>query len=444
MTAQHQTVTPLPEKRKPRFDFTVLENPTSMQSARKWAAEAGQRAIVELPLDNVLEDPDNPRTQFETETLYRLATSIKARGVMQPILVREKNDLGLHIIIHGARRYRGSKIAGKTTVPAIIIPNSELANYDDYSQVIENTQRENLNAEDICAFILKRLDKKDSKGEIAEKLGLHPQDIARYLVIKNLPDNILMLFRAGKIDGITPLYDLIRLQKKHPERADALIAHAETDLGEITRLMIRQAFEVAEQATQQPKKKPTPALPSASEHPEGSQSGENLLSQEGTSPDGEDGSNEQEGEGVDTTTPAPSSLNPGEEGASPLPVTPATLTDLEGGRTETGIDTAASVNAAPNTQADVPPDNKVVQLPFHNPESHKASGDGRIPDPNHIKKPLLLGMIGEEPVKLLLTRRPSAPGLVHVSYENTMIEEEVGLDAIVLTLLSDMKVQEAA
>jgi ParB family chromosome partitioning protein len=39
---------------------------------------------------------------------------------MQPILVREKNDLGHHIIIHGARRYRGSKIAGKTTIPAII------------------------------------------------------------------------------------------------------------------------------------------------------------------------------------------------------------------------------------------------------------------------------------------------------------------------------------
>ncbi|MDR2837103.1 MAG: ParB/RepB/Spo0J family partition protein, partial [Azonexus sp.] len=117
MSAQRHPSTPQQEKRKPRFDFALMENPSSMQSARKWAAEAGQRTIVDLPLDNVLEDPENPRTRFETETLYQLATSIKTRGVMQPILVREKNDLGHHIIIHGARRYRGSKIAGKTTIP---------------------------------------------------------------------------------------------------------------------------------------------------------------------------------------------------------------------------------------------------------------------------------------------------------------------------------------
>ncbi|MDE2585489.1 MAG: ParB/RepB/Spo0J family partition protein, partial [Betaproteobacteria bacterium] len=243
MAAPEQT-----EKRRPRFDFSTLSDPVSVQSARKWAAEAGQRTIVELSLDDVVEDPDNPRTSFKQEALQALASSIRTRGVMQPVLVREKNADGKHVIIQGARRYRGSRIAGKTTIPAIIIPNAELENFDDYSQVIENVQRENLNAEEMCAFIVKRLDKGDKKGVIAEKLGLRAQLISAYLVIKDLAENVLALFRAGKIDGIEPLYDLTRLQKKAPELAAQLIAEAEENpLGSITQPMIRSALKSAEE-----------------------------------------------------------------------------------------------------------------------------------------------------------------------------------------------------
>lgn len=422
MAAQPQPSAPSQQEKskKPRFDMSMLNEPASVLSARKWASEAGQRAVVELPLDNVLEDPENPRTRFETETLYQLAASIKTRGVMQPILVREKNDLGHHIIIQGARRYRASRIAGKTAIPAIIIPNSELSIYDDYSQVIENVQRENLDAEDLCAFIVKRLAAGDKKAYIAEKMGIHPQDISSYLVIQDAPDDILMLFRTGKIGGIAPLYDLIRLQKKSPEHAARLIAHAETDLGEITRAMVRQALK----ETEQPKTNLTNASPPASERTPGSQEGEGLSFPGGASPGGEEEETEQEGLGTAAT-------------ATSLP----TLGSTEDGK---NILAQSTKNREGDTDPLGPDSKQVVQLPFHNPSSHKASGGGRIPDPNHIKKPLLLGKIDGQLIKILLTRRPSSPGLVHVSFEDTGIEQEVALDQIALTLLSEMKLQETA
>lgn len=415
-----------PPKRTPRFDFSSLNDPTSMQTARKWAADVGQRSPDELPLDIIIEDPDQPRKRFNEKTLQEMATSIKARGVMQPILVKERGPDGKHILIQGARRYRSSKIAGKTTIPVRIIPNSELHLYDDYSQVIENIQRENLDAEEMCAFIVKRLAKGDKKVDIAEKLGIHAQTLSAYLAMQDLPENILALFRAGKIEGIEPLYALTRLRAKAPEQADRLIADAEqSSLGEITLSMIRRANKATEETSkttgpQSGETQEESTQSSSSTSNPGLTVGEGPAS--GAAASGED--DEQTG-GADSTATSP--------------LTREQPPDAPNIRSSEGDQNADN---SPPTESD----SNTIQAPYHNPASHKpsGSGDGRKPDPDHIKKPLLLGEIDGEPVKLLLTRRPSTPGLVHISHEDTGIEEEVALDRIKLTLLSDMKVQETA
>lgn len=362
-----------PPKRSPRFDFSSLADPTSLQTARKWAAEVDQRAVVELSLDIVLEDPDNPRTRFDEVALQVLAKSIAARRVMQPILVRERGSDGTHVIIQGARRYRASVIAGKTSIPAIIIPNTELHLYDDYSQVIENIQRENLNAEDIYAFIVKRLAKGDKKVDIAEKLGLRPQAIASYLAFEELPENILALFRAGKIEGIEPLCELNRLRAKAPEVADRLIAEAEeTNLGEITRAMIRRAFKSAED------------MPTAGAHSDNAQPQNTGL---------------QVGEGLSSKTAAtlthssPLSASSVESRVGEGLSFEAAATDSEEDPAEeVGITTARPLMLEPthegdqNTKKSIEDQVNTVQLPYHNPDAHKASGsgDGWKPDPSDV------------------------------------------------------------
>lgn len=89
------------------------------------AANAGGAGPQELPLDLIDEDPHQPRTAdnpgFSPESIAEIGETIKARGVKSPISVRENPDApGRYLINHGARRYRGSKWAHKTTIPAFI------------------------------------------------------------------------------------------------------------------------------------------------------------------------------------------------------------------------------------------------------------------------------------------------------------------------------------
>ena len=75
--------------------------------------------VMEIALDEIVANPNQPRKIFNEEALNELAQSIKMHGVIQPIVVNERDD-GKYLIIAGERRWRASKIAGMTTIPAII------------------------------------------------------------------------------------------------------------------------------------------------------------------------------------------------------------------------------------------------------------------------------------------------------------------------------------
>jgi len=102
---------------------------------------------LSLPLELIDEDPDQPRTAgnsgFSPESIAELGATIKTRGVKSPISVREHPKApGRYLINHGARRFRASKWAGKTTIPAFLD-----ADYTNDDQVIENLQRDALEGE---------------------------------------------------------------------------------------------------------------------------------------------------------------------------------------------------------------------------------------------------------------------------------------------------------
>lgn len=428
MTTSAQNV----KVRKPRFDIAGLDTPPSVQSARKWAGEVetGQKKLVDFPIDEVIEDPNNPRKAFNEDALQALAKSIQKHGVMQPIPVRAKNADGKYVLINGARRHRASKIAGKATIPGFVVPENELVNYDEYGQVLDNTQRENLSAEEISAFIVSRIERGEKKNDIAEKLCIRPQLISAYLAIQEVSDNVLSLFREGKIDGVEPLYELRRLQEKAPDQAARLIADAEASPhGRITLSLIR-AQKKGEGAV-----KPPVTEPGNSQASQSTSRASDSGSQVGEGPSSQSAASSDEDEHPEGGSNRLSNLSTaGQHGADD-----DDDNDGEGtSRTKKGDqnDDGQGGNTPPNT----------TQVPYHNPDAHKspASRDGRVPDPNHIKKPLLLGEIDGEPVKILLARRPTTPGLAFVSFEKTGFEEEVTLDRIKLTMLSDMKVPETA
>ena len=114
-------------------------------------APAAANRPLELALSEIVEDPNQPRVEFDQETLAELAESIKLRGVKTPISVRP-HDGGGYIINHGARRFRASGLAGKTTIPAWID-----SDYTDEDQIIENIHRDALRPREIAEFIGRKL-----------------------------------------------------------------------------------------------------------------------------------------------------------------------------------------------------------------------------------------------------------------------------------------------
>ncbi|BCA64938.1 ParB/RepB/Spo0J family partition protein [Fluviibacter phosphoraccumulans] len=189
--------------------------------------------VLSLPLDKVIEDPTQPRTEFDAEELTKLSEDIARRGVQAPIAVRPAVE-GIYQIIHGARRFRASGMAGLPTIPAIVQPD-EVA-FDDYSQVLENTQRDNLTALDIARFIKKRKALGESNSQIARNLSEKPEWVTYHLALIDMPPEIQQAYDAGQVTGAKATYELRKLHGKDPDAVKELIASGE----EITQVRIRE------------------------------------------------------------------------------------------------------------------------------------------------------------------------------------------------------------
>tara|TARA_B100000686_G_scaffold354825_1_gene467496 strand:+ start:9650 stop:10495 length:846 start_codon:yes stop_codon:yes gene_type:complete len=152
-----------------------------------------------VSIENLERNPFQPRIEFEKETLSDLTESIKERGIIQPIVVRKKNDKdNLWQIIAGERRWRAAQKAGLKKVPVFIkdINDEQAATI----ALIENIQREDLTAlEEAQGF--KNLIEKFSitQEELSKKLGKSRTYIANYLRLLALPKNVKNLLQSKKI-----------------------------------------------------------------------------------------------------------------------------------------------------------------------------------------------------------------------------------------------------
>lgn len=159
----------------------------------------GSSSISELPLDAIYPNPDQPRADFDAETLEELASSIKHTGLVQPITVREdgKGD-GKYIIISGERRYRAARLIELETIPAYI------RTVDDDQVVemalIENIQREDLNAIEIALTFSKLIDADGlTQEELATRVGKKRATVANYLRLLKLPAQIQLGLKNRKL-----------------------------------------------------------------------------------------------------------------------------------------------------------------------------------------------------------------------------------------------------
>jgi len=171
-----------------RIDFDNFEN--------KIVKETHDSDIVEIPLAEIRSNPYQPRTNFDEEALQEFADSIKAHGVIQPIIV--KKSIKGYEIVAGERRTRASKMAGKTTIPAIIRDFND----DEMMEIalVENIQRENLNPIEEAEAFNKIIEKNNlTQEDVAKKFGKSRSYITNLLGLLKLPEKTRKLVEDKKI-----------------------------------------------------------------------------------------------------------------------------------------------------------------------------------------------------------------------------------------------------
>ena len=161
------------------------------------STEIDKKDIITIDLKNIYPNQDQPRRVFDEEKIKILSESIKNYGVLQPIVLKP-DDKGKYMIIAGERRYRASKLARKSDIPAVIkdIPMKDIMEI----ALIENLQREELNPiEEALAYRSLIKNYEVTQEEISEAVGKSRPHITNTLRLLNLPKQIMDMIDQGHI-----------------------------------------------------------------------------------------------------------------------------------------------------------------------------------------------------------------------------------------------------
>ena len=186
---------------------------------------------LELPLEEIVEDPQQARSEgnpgFSRESLGELAASIvESGGVKTPISVRSRNEDGVYVVNHGARRLRASRVASLPTIRAFVDDH-----HDEYDQAIENIQRESFTAMEIAVFIQRREQRGDTRSAIAKRLGKSSAFVTQHASLLVLPKDLRAAYDEGRCRDVLTLYELSKFSKQYPDA----VADFARDAPEITR-----------------------------------------------------------------------------------------------------------------------------------------------------------------------------------------------------------------
>ncbi len=160
---------------------------------------ADQHELEEVPVADIRPGENQPREQFDDETLAELAGSIKRHGILQPIIVRPAEGGG-YMLIAGERRWRAAQEAGLETIPAIIKRSTDSESLQ--LALVENIQREDLNAlEEARAFKRLIVEFEATQAELAEMVGKNRTTVANTMRLLNLAEEVQEMVLDGSLSS---------------------------------------------------------------------------------------------------------------------------------------------------------------------------------------------------------------------------------------------------
>jgi ParB family transcriptional regulator, chromosome partitioning protein len=156
-----------------------------------------EESLERIPLDLIQPNPRQPRNSFDDQSLTELAESVKANGLLQPVLVRPLAGNGYELVA-GERRWRAARLAGLERVPAIVRSTEESQRLE--LALIENMAREDLNpveAARACAALVEELGL--TKEEVGRRIGRSRVAISNWIRLLDLPDEVLTMLATGEL-----------------------------------------------------------------------------------------------------------------------------------------------------------------------------------------------------------------------------------------------------
>lgn len=167
------------------------------------AAESGtdgpRRPDLHVPIEQLSANPNQPRRRFDEDDLNDLTASIKEKGIIQPLIVRQLGDARFEIVA-GERRWRAAQMAQLHEVPVIVrdLDDTEVLEF----AIIENIQRADLNAVEEAAGYRQLMDRfGHTQEKLAEALGKSRSHIANVLRLLNLPEAVQEMVREGQLSA---------------------------------------------------------------------------------------------------------------------------------------------------------------------------------------------------------------------------------------------------
>jgi len=152
------------------------------------------------PIENLVPNPRNPRRAFTEAELNELAESIRERGIIQPIVVREHGGPGHFEIVAGERRWRAAQRAGLHEVPIAIVDATDVQSLE--FAIIENVQRADLNAiEEAAGYVALMEQCNHTQEQVAQIVGKSRPHVANMVRLLKLPEPVKAFVRAGKLSA---------------------------------------------------------------------------------------------------------------------------------------------------------------------------------------------------------------------------------------------------
>lgn len=185
---------------------------TKSRTAPAWPAPTILANVREIGLGQIEPDPDQPRQAIDPDELARLADTIRARGLLQPIRVRELTGEGhRYQIVAGERRWRAAELAGLVRIPCVVVQGEDDPVETLLDQVAENTGRLGLAPLEEARAFQRILEAKGwTQGQLAAQVGVNQSDVSKRLALLRLPGEVCVLIEDGLLDG-SSAYELSKL-----------------------------------------------------------------------------------------------------------------------------------------------------------------------------------------------------------------------------------------